>query len=178
MNELKQKLLRQFLHLETLLWMLLLGLALTVIAGMELLVSGLNYPLLVAVALGGLVLGRLLARIKAPWWLAILLITASGFQIVILIVGHLFTRIGAVVQAVFIYLFRLWQQNFMALPDPSFLKNSFWQLIQGSLVIFNRLEGFLTTLGQKRAADPLSVQLIWGWALWITMAWAAFLIWS
>ena len=80
---------RLLTRLETFIWVWLLILASITIGGIGSLVRGLNYDLLVIVTIGGVLLGRIVARIRAPWWLGLLLITASGFQVVIILVGYL-----------------------------------------------------------------------------------------
>ncbi len=172
------QLLRPLFRFKNIFWFLLVGLALIVISGMKILVQGLTYTLLGGVMLGALLLGRLLAYIRAPWWLALIVMAGTGFQVVFLLVGHLFSKLWAVAQAVAIYVFLLWRQNFIGLPDAGPVQTSAEALAQGSFIVLNRLWVFLVNLGQKSSPDPLPIQLIWGWALWLAMAWAAFLVWQ
>jgi len=58
-------------RLESLLWIWLLALAAITIWGIGSLVQGLDYTLLVTVTVGGMALGRILARMRAPWWLGL-----------------------------------------------------------------------------------------------------------
>jgi transglutaminase-like putative cysteine protease len=169
---------RYLIRLESLLWILLLALSATVISGMGMLVRGLNYPLLIIVTLVGLVLGRMLARIRAPWWLALLLAIGSGFQTIIILVGHLFPLLWAVVKAIIIYLITLWWGGVDPLPNPAPLQTALQDLMQGANVVLTRLWTWLISLGEKGTLDPLPVQLVWGWALWIAVVWAAYLIWQ
>jgi transglutaminase-like putative cysteine protease len=169
---------RYLTRLESLLWILLLALSGTVIVGMGMLVRGLNYPLLIIVTLLALVLGRILARIRAPWWLALLITIGSGFQIVIILVGHLLPLLWAVVKATIIYLIILWSGVVDTLPNAEPLQTALQDLIQGSNVVLTRLWTWLISLGEKGVLDPLPVQLVWGWALWFAVAWAGYLIWQ
>jgi transglutaminase-like putative cysteine protease len=169
---------RYLTRLESLLWILLLALSATVISGMGMLVRGLNYPLLIMITLGGMLLGRILARIRAPWWLALLLTVGSGFQTIIILAGHLFPLLWAVVKAIIIYLIILWWGGVDTLPSPAPLQTALQDLMQGTNVVLTRLWTWLISLGEKGTLDPLPVQLVWGWATWIGVVWAAYLIWQ
>ena len=169
---------RYLMRLESLLWILLLALSATVVSGIGMLVRGLDYPLLIIVTLGGVLLGRILARIRAPWWLALLLIIGSGFQVVIILVGHLLPLLWAVAKVIIIYLITLWWWGVETLPNAEPLNTALQDLIQGANVVLTRLWAWLISLGEKGTLDPLPVQLVWGWALWMAVVWAAYLIWQ
>jgi len=171
-------LLRRLFTFQNLFWLLLVLLALIVVGSMESLVKGLNYNLLVSVMLGGLLLGWVLAQIRAPWWLAILLMIASGFTMVLLLVGNLLSKIWAMAQMIVIYLIIIWQQQALTLPNFEPLQNAGQELFWGSIAILTRLWAFLTALGEKGTLDPLPIQLIWGLALWGAVAWAAYMVWQ
>jgi len=159
------KLLRPLFTFQNLFWLLLIALAITVIGGMESLVRGLDYFLLGTVTLGGLVLGWILARIRAPWWLATLIMIGSGFTEVLFLVGQLFSHIWAIAQAIIITLFIYWQQQTLRpLPDTEPILTAGQQFFQSSLVVLTRLWTFLVSLGERGTLDPLPIQIIWGWA--------------
>ena len=60
-------------RLESLIWIGLFGLSIIVVGGISTLVRGLDKDLLTMVTLGGLFIGWLMTRIRAPWWLAVLI---------------------------------------------------------------------------------------------------------
>jgi transglutaminase-like putative cysteine protease len=172
------RLLRSLFTFQNLFWALLAALAVTVVGGMGSLVRGLNYSLLVAVMLGGIILGRVLARIRPPWWLALLLMIGSGFTVVLLLVGRLLSRIWAAIQTTILFAFALWRQQIFALPDVTPLQTAGRELLQGGTVVLSRLWNFLVQLGENGTPDPLPIQLIWGWTVWVAIAWAAYMIWQ
>ncbi|MBN1993756.1 MAG: transglutaminase domain-containing protein [Anaerolineae bacterium] len=170
--------LRALTYPQTLIWMLAASLALTVVGSIGDLVRGLNYQLLTIVSLGGLLLGWLLARIRAPWWLALLLIFGSGLQVVVILVGYLLPFIWAILKMMFIYGIILVWWGPTALPDAGPFISAWQDLLQGGRVVTTRLGTWLFSLGGQGSSDPLPLQLVWGWALWCATAWAAYLIWQ
>ena len=165
-------------RLESLIWIGLFGLSIIVVGGISTLVRGLDKDLLTMVALGGLFIGWLMTRIRAPWWLAVLIIMATGFQMTIILVGHLLPLIFTLVTVIVIYLVILlgWGADVLSNVDPFWI--ALQELGQGSSVVFIRLWTWLVSLGTVGTYDPLPVQLIWGWALWFATAWAAYIIWQ
>ena len=165
-------------RLETFIWIWLFILASITIGGIGTLVKGLNYDLLVIVTIGGVLLGRIMARIRAPWWLGLLLITASGLQMVIMLVGYLWSLLLNLAAVVIVYLVILWWGGFNGLPSLDPLQAAMLDVVNGTGVVFTRLGNWLLASNKTGTLDPLPVQLVWGWALWVAAAWAAYMIWQ
>jgi transglutaminase-like putative cysteine protease len=173
-----ERLFRLATRLESLIWLGLLGLSMTTIWGIQNMVRGLNQELLITVTLGGLLLGWMLARIRAPWWLTLILAGGAGFETTMILVGYLLPLVFALLRVILIYLLTLWRLGFRTLPEADPLGTALQDLIQGGSVVLTRLWDWFISLGQKGMHDPLPLQLVWGWALWCAAAWAAYLIWQ
>ncbi|MBN1217794.1 MAG: transglutaminase domain-containing protein [Anaerolineae bacterium] len=173
-----ERLIRSLTYPKTLMWIFMLGLSFTVMGGIGTIVRGLNYQLLAIVSLGGLLLGWLLARIRAPWWLALLIVIGSGLQVVVIVVGYLLPFIWAIVRVVLVYALILGWWGPDGLPGIDPLVTAWQNLLQGSGVVLTRLGTWLLSLAGEGAYDPLPLQLVWGWALWCAAAWGAYQTWQ
>jgi hypothetical protein len=170
-------LLRHLTRLHSMLWIWLLGASAMVIWGIDTLVRGLSLVPLIVVTLGGLSLGWGLARIRAPWWLATLVFAGAGLEVVLLIIGRLWPLSVGLLGTGGRYLVALWWSGPRNLPDPAPLWLAAQRLATGGGVVTARLLAWVMSLSQSANPDPLPVQLVWGWALWLAAALAAYLVW-
>jgi transglutaminase-like putative cysteine protease len=165
-------------RLDSMLWLWLLALAGIAIWGIGSLVHGVNYTLLTIVSLGGMVLGWLLTRIRAPWWLSLLAILGVGFQVTLMVVGYLWSLLLNFGGVILFYLLVLWWWGLKAWPGLEPLLTAWNDLTQGSGVVLVRLWNWLISPDKVGLHDPLPIQLVWGWVLWVAAAWGAYLLWQ
>lgn len=174
-------LLRFLTRLQSLIWIWLLALCATIIWGVGDVVQGVSYGLLVVVALGGLLVGGLLARIRTPWGMALILLAGSGFETILVLVGRLLPPVLALLRALAWYLaalfIALWRGKLDGLPEIGPLWVAARDLVLGGSAVLGRLAAWFGSLGQTGVTDPLPVPLIWGWALWLAAGLAAYFIW-
>lgn len=172
-----RRLLRYLSRLQSQLWIWLLALSATVIVGIGTLVRGMSFGLLVFVAVAGLALGWLLARLRVPGWLALPVLIGAGLEVVLLAVGRLLPLLLALVGVLGEYPIALLSWSRTGPPSLLPLWAAAEALRQGSGVVLARLAQWLGSLGEAGAYDPLPAQLIWSWVLWFAAGLVAYLIW-
>jgi transglutaminase-like putative cysteine protease len=150
----------------------------SVIATLSDVVRGLNFELLLVIAMSSIVLAWMLAAAKpVPDWLAAVIITILGSEAIGLYLGGLDDDLVVVGQNLAGLMVQFWQNPLEGLPDPSAAIQALYIFLTGAMTIAARTTTwFVTLFGGLAAFDPVVVTMVWSGAVWSVLAWAAWVI--
>ncbi len=159
-------------------WGLLIALTACVIAGLASILRDLDPSLLISVSFAGLAAGWLLAGPRFTPRRAATLAFVLGLGLALVQVGQMHGQVFALLQAANRTALQvLGWRPFLPSPDPFPALSELAGLGRDSLVILQRLGGWLLGLIRSRPAfDPIATALLWSLALWGVSFWSAWAI--
>jgi transglutaminase-like putative cysteine protease len=135
---------------------------------------GLQLESLRSLVLQAAVFGLLVSTLKRIRGLTVSIITVlSGIIASFLMIGNLYRPLVEFLRSSFTYLTVYWHSFFTTTPiypDPEIAREKWTTFEQATGVLFERLGLWLSNLPEP-AYDPVSMNLIWGIALWIISIW-------
>ena len=163
---------------RTLLTFMLLVLTLASIAqGVNGLVHALDMALLLRVILMGVLAAWILARSRVRVWLALALLMLAGLSYIVIDVGQLGGKLGALFQNLneLIASLKFWRPGVQILLQP--VISTLGELDANLNTLTSRTSAWLLAMSSGHAGfDPVAASIVWSLALWAIATWAAWAI--